>query len=102
MFLQSPADTTDRLRNHCVRGYDIFYNPSDYPGWYVVREWRALENTVVSDERARLFGTIEQARASIPKELALVRKAPKPGKDVPSLVESWGEWWEPGVVTGPK
>ena len=70
----------------------IYFNPSDFPGRFVVRRWRIFSNRegrmqIEPDKEPEgIVDTIEAARALIPCGLCQIPRAPQ---DDPSIVEVW-------------
>ena len=67
--------------------YVVYYDPSDYPGLYVVRRQVAGRGTVTTDrEPLTVAKTLKEARQCIPA--GLERFQPSPDDD-PVIVETW-------------
>lgn len=63
--------------------YCIYFNPSDFPGKYVVRKFEGM----VPDESALIItNTLEDARSVIPKYAVMLTRAED---DDPVIVETW-------------
>lgn len=71
----------------CYRLYVVMFNPSDFPGKYVVREHRVFPGgTPVASLFAYVVDDLAAARACLPE--GLLRMAPMPGDDK-VIVEVW-------------
>lgn len=66
--------------------YTVFFNPSDFPGQYVVRAFEVVQCAVHPSAMARSAQTLAEARTHIPR--GLFRMDPQPG-DHPSVIEVW-------------
>ena len=67
--------------------YVVYFNPSDYPGMYVVRRQVAGRGTVTPDRRPLgVSTTLDQVRCSLPPGLTLIPRHPD---DDPCIVEVW-------------
>lgn len=87
--MSDPVDRTQSFVQRYergVRGYNIFFNPEDFPGKYVVRGWTAHMDHTVHDREAEVVDSLELAREKVPKGLVYLARYPT---DVPSLVEAW-------------
>lgn len=88
---------TERARdeNGCLqfaRLFTIYERPSDYPGFYVVREWRADRdgNAVPADRDPLLLPTLETARMALHTIAPWATlHLPRTPEDDPVIVESW-------------
>lgn len=70
-----------------VEVYVVYFNPSDYPGLYVVRRQVAMRGHVVKDAQpAGVSNSLAQVRCSIPN--GLTRFPPDPNDD-PVILEVW-------------
>ena len=70
-----------------MRQYVIYFNPSDFPGRYVVRGWTAGIGECQPDaEPLGVVDNLEAARAKIPP--GLHRLSRLPGEDS-VIVETW-------------
>jgi len=72
-------------------GWNVYKNPTDYPGKYVVRRWKiggdGLRGVVIYDAKPCYVGdTLEEARASIPEGCTML---PRDGRDDPCIHEVW-------------
>ncbi len=63
----------------------IYYNPSDYPGHYVVRQFDATAFDAVSHQ-AQIFTSLTEARAAIPPGRIFF---PRHEDDDSVIVETW-------------
>ncbi len=68
-----------------LKVWTIYENPSDFPGWFVLRAWR-IGRGWVKPEPAQVFLTVESARDHIPAGMVQARRAET---DDPCIVESW-------------
>jgi len=70
-----------------VEQYTVYFNPSDYPGEYVVRRFVISGMNILQDKDiwARRQ-TLEEARKTIPRTQALMARHPS---DDPVIVEVW-------------
>lgn len=66
----------------------IYYNPSDYPGAYVVREQWVREGKITRAKQCVAVPTLDEARKAIPLRMHLYRIPAGPGDD-PVVVETW-------------
>lgn len=69
--------------------YCVYFNPLDYPGLYVVREWRILpsnEGGAQPTERVWTAATLEEARGYIPAQCC---RMARDEDDEPQIVETW-------------
>lgn len=73
--------------NHMI-SYTVFFNPTDYPGLYVVRPFVLKEGAVEPMGIAWTGQTIDEVRAKVPRDLGLVRFSRSP-EDHPSILEVW-------------
>lgn len=72
-----------------IRQWVIYYNPADYPGKYVVREWAVIvgqREPIAAVEAAAVVDTIEAARAVIPPAMVDIGRR---DDDDPVIVEVW-------------
>lgn len=70
-----------------LRVWCIYFNPSDFPGLYVVREWHVLrDKEPMPVNVARTRHTLVQARELIPLGLVALARCPS---DDPAIVETW-------------
>jgi hypothetical protein len=68
--------------------YAIYYNPTDYPGFYVCRRWASSAAGIVPDpEPLMMCQDIERIRELL-GYMGLVRLMPAEGDD-PVIVETW-------------
>jgi hypothetical protein len=69
--------------------WTVYEHPADYPEGYVVRVWRIASGGDIEMGRARMAGSLEEARALIPiDQLGLVRIARELDDD-PAVYETW-------------
>lgn len=66
--------------------YTIYFNPSDFPGLYVVRKFACTATETTASPDATTHETLEQARAAIPNGYMCAGRIPE---DDPVIVESW-------------
>ena len=66
--------------------YVVYFNPSDFPGRYVMRGFVNVDGEAKANAIAISGETIEKVRAHIPK--GLYRMERMPGDD-PAIVEVW-------------
>lgn len=64
----------------------IYENPTDYPGWWVVRRRCVGNGETVIDPAAILCYSLDQARSVIPQGLVCF---PRDQNDDPVIVETW-------------
>lgn len=64
----------------------VYFNPSDYPGKYVVRVQVLLKGELLSDPACQVADTLDGARALIPHGLHCQPRQPN---DFPVVVETW-------------
>jgi hypothetical protein len=64
----------------------ITFNPSDFPGLYVMREQKILGGKIYAAGFARTAKTLDEIRARVPKGLTRLDRAPG---DDPVIVEVW-------------
>ncbi len=70
-----------------VELYVVYFNPSDFPGLYVIRKQFAGRGTVsVAVEPLVTGSTLEAVRAALPAGLTRLERSPG---DVPSILEVW-------------
>lgn len=70
-----------------LQGWAIYKEPSDFPGKWVVRGWRVGQGcTHAQDIHARVFETLDGARACLPPGL---HRMPRQEADDPVVFESW-------------
>lgn len=76
-----PRECTSRL-------FTVYYSPTDFPGKFVVREWRTFrgDSTVYASRMAISGDTIEEVREHIPKTMTCIARF---ADDHPHIVESW-------------
>lgn len=75
------------MRGDVLIQYVIYDHPADYPGDWVVREWRIRKGRVtISPLPPVLAVSLEDARGAIPA--GMVRLPPDPGDD-PTIAEIW-------------
>ena len=65
--------------------YVIYDHPRDYPGHFVVRRW-LIEPGTCKPSEAMIYGTLEEARRSIPRDLVRIARSPE---DDSCIVETW-------------
>lgn len=66
--------------------FTIFWNPLDYPGLYVVREFFIKPGEVVPGVLRTIAKTLEEARAAVPPGLVRILRDPN---DEVQIVETW-------------
>ncbi len=70
--------------------WTIFWNPSDYPGKFVVRGFASNaappHDPIVAPEPTAVVDTLEEARAAVPAGLVRTERHPE---DDPVIVETW-------------
>ena len=80
------------MANDRITLWNIYYNPSDFPGKYVVRRYYSVlegeKGVSQVDLHADVFDTLEQAREFLPKNQGLVNLGRNPNDD-PVIVEVW-------------
>lgn len=76
-----------RRDSHSLSMFVITHHVTDYPGKVVVREHISRPGQVlILKQPAGVFGTIAEARASIPRGLV---RLPRHQSDDPVIVETW-------------
>jgi len=82
--------TADKSPPTPVSMWAIYENPTDYPGKFVVREWRSLGGVVqFAKDPLCVVDTLQQARAAVignRRDLLNIGRAPS---DDPVIVEVW-------------
>lgn len=68
----------------------ISFNPSDFPGLYVVRPHLVGSGWTIPAQFCATFKNIHDARAYVPKPCTYMERDPR---DDAVIVESWVEWW---------
>jgi hypothetical protein len=69
-----------------MKQWVVYYNPSDYPEKYVVREWHVLRDSLIANDHVVIGNTLEEARTLIPQGLY---RLPRLENDDPVIVEVW-------------
>ena len=69
--------------------YTIFFNPADFPGWFVVRRFDVVQGQKepVPRQHATVHPTLETARDAIPPSADTC--FPRATGDDPAIVETW-------------
>ena len=85
-MIKSTANKLSRTAHPLSMIYYIIYkHPSDYPNYYVVRQYGVKDSRTYS-LASSLWNTLEQARKSIPVDAIRIERDPT---DDPVIVESW-------------
>lgn len=67
--------------------YTIYDSPSDHPGKFLVREFRAVDGKAIANDKPLIVcDTLHEAREAIPPGLTCF---PRDFGDAPPVVESW-------------
>lgn len=66
--------------------YVLYFNPSDYPGQYVVRRQHVKDGRLAIDVEVLVFKTLTTARRHIPAGLVNIGRMPD---DDPAILEAW-------------
>lgn len=78
------------MSDDVLRTYTIYFNPRDFPGRYVVREFFVASATgfspIPNPTPLAVVDTLEQARAALPPGLANINRYIE---DEPQIVETW-------------
>lgn len=64
----------------------IYFNPSDYPGRYVLRQWIIDSNQIIPTTNVHIEDTIKKVRKHLPKDVSIIVKN---DMDDPCIVETW-------------
>jgi hypothetical protein len=66
--------------------WTIYYDPTDFPGKYVVRMLSVNQHGIATSSTARVADSLEEARKLIPPGLIRLDRDPR---DVQCIVEVW-------------
>lgn len=64
----------------------IYWDPSDYPGRFVVRRWTATNPPTPDPKACAVCLTLTEARAAVPDGLVRIPRHPT---DDPVIIETW-------------
>lgn len=71
---------------HAWYHWVIYFNPSDYPGSYVVRAWKIDKNQANPMVACVVYKTLEEARKLASPGRVMIQRSPE---DDPVIVETW-------------
>lgn len=69
-----------------LKMYAVYYNPSDFPGLYVLRVWHVSAHGCVPDMDYKTATDLVRIREQIPRELSCI---PREQYDDPCIIEVW-------------
>lgn len=64
----------------------VYFNPSDYPGKWVVRKFTIVAGRIEASDALHVCSSCSEARENIPLGLACI---PRHAQDEPHIVEAW-------------
>lgn len=69
-----------------MKVYTIYFNPSDFPGLYVLRVYDTSSGAPVAEKHQETANTLEEIRGFLPAELVNIGRFEN---DDPVIVECW-------------
>jgi len=66
--------------------FTVYFNPSDYPGKWVVRKWLVGKELQSDHEPLIVCDSLQEARSAIPEDLCCLQRN---DEDEPQIVETW-------------
>lgn len=72
--------------NNEIVMFTVYFNPSDYPGLYVLRRHVAVDGEARADPECVTGKTLDEVRRHIPPDRNRIARHPQ---DEPQIVESW-------------
>lgn len=75
--------------NDALKIFTIYWDPSDYPGWFVTRAMTVKSGTREVSLYAHLSKTLEEARAYVQSMLPGAYGSDRHPLDDPCIVETW-------------
>lgn len=69
-----------------MKVYTIYFNPTDFPGLYVLRAWGVYSGRPVPDEHCETANSLDEIRKFLPEEVVWIGRY---ADDDPKIVECW-------------
>ncbi len=94
MHLNPVRNTLQKMLVDDLSCFVVYFNPRDYPGEWVVRQWqinldRDIDTLLMPTDYAIHVGSLEEARRAIVEAMPDAVCMPRHDEDEPQIWETW-------------